>query len=62
MKFNRIDYLLLYSFVTQISDLKFSVDLLEKERDFYFAKLRDIEIICQTPEWEDLPVRASRDP
>ncbi|XP_062168347.1 microtubule-associated protein RP/EB family member 1A [Alnus glutinosa] len=40
----------------EISDLKFSVDLLEKERDFYFAKLRDIEIICQTPEWEDLPM------
>jgi RP/EB family microtubule-associated protein len=47
--------------LSQISDLKFSVDLLEKERDFYFAKLRDIEIICQTPEWEDLPVRVSRD-
>ena len=27
----------------QITDLKLSVDLLEKERDFYFGKLRDIE-------------------
>jgi RP/EB family microtubule-associated protein len=43
--------------VSQITDLKFAVDRLEKERDFYFAKLRDIEIICQTPEVENIPVR-----
>ncbi|KAK2411301.1 microtubule-associated protein RP/EB family member 1B [Trifolium repens] len=40
----------------EITDLKFAVDRLEKERDFYFAKLRDIEIICQTPEVENIPV------
>lgn len=40
----------------EITDLKFTVDRLEKERDFYFAKLRDVEIICQTPEVEDIPV------
>ncbi|KAI4343858.1 hypothetical protein L6164_011159 [Bauhinia variegata] len=40
----------------EITDLKLSVDLLEKERDFYFAKLRDIEILCQASELEDLPV------
>ncbi|KAA8540949.1 hypothetical protein F0562_024913 [Nyssa sinensis] len=40
----------------EIMDLKLSVDLLEKERDFYFAKLRDIEILCQTSELEHLPM------
>ncbi|XP_022137379.1 microtubule-associated protein RP/EB family member 1B [Momordica charantia] len=43
----------------EITDLKLSVDLLEKERDFYFAKLRDIEIFCQMPELEDLPMAAA---
>ncbi|KAK9011069.1 hypothetical protein V6N11_043926 [Hibiscus sabdariffa] len=43
----------------QITELKLSVDSLEKERDFYFAKLRDIEILCQTPEIEDSPIIAA---
>ncbi|KAG8384336.1 hypothetical protein BUALT_Bualt04G0107600 [Buddleja alternifolia] len=43
-------------FEQQITELKLSVDSLEKERDFYFAKLRDIEILCQTPDIEKSPV------
>lgn len=37
-------------FLVQIMDLKLTVDGLEKERDFYFGKLRDIELICQENE------------
>ncbi|KAJ0975264.1 hypothetical protein J5N97_017229 [Dioscorea zingiberensis] len=40
----------------KITDLKLSVDNMEKERDFYFAKLRDVEILCQRPEVEHLSV------
>ncbi|KAL6642874.1 hypothetical protein ACP70R_021055 [Stipagrostis hirtigluma subsp. patula] len=42
----------------QITELKLLVDSLEKERDFYFSKLRDIEIVCQNPEIEHVPVNA----
>ncbi|PIA27100.1 hypothetical protein AQUCO_08300061v1 [Aquilegia coerulea] len=43
----------------QITELKLSIDSLEKERDFYFAKLRDVEILCQTPEIENSTVVAA---
>ncbi|KAB7506950.1 Microtubule-associated protein RP/EB family member 1 [Armadillidium nasatum] len=31
----------------QLMDMKLTVQGLEKERDFYFGKLRDIEVLCQ---------------
>ncbi|KAM9788160.1 microtubule-associated protein RP/EB family member 3a isoform X2 [Syngnathus typhle] len=40
----------------QLMELKLTVDGLEKERDFYFSKLRDIELICQEHESETNPV------
>ncbi|KAL9243227.1 hypothetical protein vseg_017139 [Gypsophila vaccaria] len=40
----------------EINDLKLSVDVLEKERDFYFGKLRDVEILCQASELESQPI------
>lgn len=40
----------------QVTDLTLTIDGLEKERDFYFGKLRDIEVICQDGGGEDNPV------
>ena len=31
----------------EIDEMKLSVDSLERERDFYFGKLRDVEVLIQ---------------
>merc|ERR1719431_522364 len=35
---------------TQVMEMKLTVEGLEKERDFYFGKLRDVEVMCQENE------------
>merc|ERR1719228_2727229 len=35
---------------SQVTEMKLTVEGLEKERDFYFAKLRDVEVLCQENE------------
>lgn len=40
----------------QISEYKLTVEGLEKERDFYFGKLRDIEVMCQEHDNESNPL------
>eukprot|EP00088_Acartia_fossae_P025456 TRINITY_DN2628_c0_g1_i12.p1 TRINITY_DN2628_c0_g1~~TRINITY_DN2628_c0_g1_i12.p1 ORF type:complete len:282 (+),score=99.40 TRINITY_DN2628_c0_g1_i12:71-916(+) len=35
---------------TQVMDMKLTIEGLEKERDFYFGKLRDVEVLCQENE------------
>lgn len=37
----------------QLESLKSAIQDMEKERDFYFGKLRNIELICQEKEGED---------
>ncbi|KNA15048.1 hypothetical protein SOVF_101760, partial [Spinacia oleracea] len=46
----------------EITELKLSVDLLEKERDFYFGKPRDIEMLCQASEADKLPEAVKHKP
>lgn len=43
----------------EIAEQKLMIDGLERERDFYFGKLRDIEILCQNEEGTDNKVVAA---
>lgn len=38
--------------LSQVAELKLTIDGLEKERDFYFGKLREVEMLCQENEGE----------
>ena len=31
----------------EVTELKLSVENLERERDFYYSKLREVEVLCQ---------------
>lgn len=42
-------------FCLQLETLKSAIQDMEKERDFYFGKLRNIELICQEKEGEEDP-------
>jgi len=52
---NRVDAGKMEELTSQIMDLKMTVDGLEKERDFYFGKLRDIEVLCQENDNSNTP-------
>ena len=39
---------------TQLMESKLTIEGLEKERDFYFGKLRDIEVLAQENETDEI--------
>eukprot|EP00166_Cyanidium_caldarium_P004211 ctg_4335.g581 len=41
--------------VDQMTELQLTIDNLEKERTYYFEKLRDIEVLCQTHPDQEQP-------
>ena len=45
----------------QVTALRLAVERAESEREFYFEKLQDIELLCQRPAFAGNPVRLRRD-
>ena len=43
----------------QVHDMRMNMDVVEKERDFYFGKLRDIEVLLQANEAKKTPLTES---
>eukprot|EP00798_Chlamydomonas_sp_ICE-L_P022909 gene22909-30086_t len=41
---------------SQLGDLRLRAEGFEKEKDFYYSKLRDIELMCQTPVINEIPI------
>ena len=39
----------------EVTELKMSVENLERERDFYYSKLREVEVLCQAHEADAVP-------
>ncbi|XP_054154367.1 microtubule-associated protein RP/EB family member 1-like [Oppia nitens] len=50
---NSIDVQKLEELDTRMNEMKVTIDSLERERDFYYGKLRDIEVLCQNNENEE---------
>ncbi len=44
---------------SEIHDMRMNMDVVEKERDFYFGKLRDIEVLLQANESKKTPLTES---
>ena len=44
---------------TEIQDMRMNMDTVEKERDFYFGKLRDIELLLQANDTKKTPLTDS---